>query len=116
TFVELAQATNSVFPSGLRAISVGWLAVGHVAATLPAVRSTTATPEAPHRLINRRLPSGCGRQAYGNVSLSNVMSRLLSGLSSGKMQAASPHGPAANSVLPALSTARPLTTNLSLRS
>src|SRR5580704_16082450 len=44
TVVEFEQATNSVFPSGLRAISVGWLAVGQVAAILSASRSTTAMP------------------------------------------------------------------------
>src|SRR5579859_346462 len=63
TFVELAQATNSVLPSGVTAISVGWLAVDHVAVTFALGRSITATPAVPHRLTNRRLPSGCGRQA-----------------------------------------------------
>src|SRR5262245_27636149 len=62
TRVELAQATYSVLPSGDRAISVGWLSVFHVAATRSLVRSTTATPDAPHRLTKSRLPSLSGRQ------------------------------------------------------
>src|SRR5262245_31848316 len=40
TAVELAQETNSVLPSGDRAISVGWLSVGQTA-VLPPSRSRT---------------------------------------------------------------------------
>ena len=62
TRVELAQDTYSVLPSGDRAISVGWLSVGQTAATRSLSRSSTATPDLPHRLTNRRLPPGSGRQ------------------------------------------------------
>src|SRR5262249_23796989 len=106
TRVELAQATNSVLPSGLRAISVGWLSVFHVAAIRSPVRSMTATPARFHRLTNRRLPSGCGRQAEGNVSFSNGPRRFFSGGSTGRPHPPSPTRPAAQRALPAWSPHR----------
>src|SRR5262249_37266337 len=63
TFVELAQATNSVLPSAVRAISVGCFSVGQVARTFCSVRSTTATVALFHRLTYSRLPVGSTLQA-----------------------------------------------------
>src|SRR5262249_49699488 len=63
TRVELAQATNSVLPSGARVISVGCFSVGQAATGFFWSRSMTATAAWFHRLTNSRLPSAAGRQA-----------------------------------------------------
>src|SRR5579875_537348 len=62
TRVELAQETYSVLPSGVRAISVGWLSVGQTAAMRSLSRSITATLDLPHKLTNSRLLPGSGKQ------------------------------------------------------
>src|SRR5262245_54004551 len=63
TWVELAHATYRAFARGSMTISVGCGAVAIVFTTALLSRSTTATRASAHRLTNKNLPSGCGRQA-----------------------------------------------------
>jgi hypothetical protein len=59
----LAQATYRAFARASMTISVGCAAVAIDFTTTFLSRSTTATRASAHRLTNRSLPSGCGRQA-----------------------------------------------------
>src|SRR5262245_43503914 len=112
TRLLFAHATNSIAPSRVSAISVGWDSVVQVAATASEARSITATDARPQRLTKRRRPSPETRVTYGKLPAGSRTRRTGAFPASGRIVTVSPHVLAACSMRPSRLIERPPTTPL----